>query len=46
MYHYLVTVLSGNISVERIVFNYRDEAEMFVERRRAQGYFVTVTTIK
>lgn len=43
---YLVTVSDDNISLERIIFSYYDEAIFFAERRRKQGYFVTITTIK
>ena len=43
---YLVTVSDDNVSIERIIFSYCDEAIMFAERRRKQGYFVTITTIK
>lgn len=43
--NYLITVSDENKVLERIVFSYYDIAMYFVERRRKQGYTVTIKTI-
>lgn len=43
--NYYVTVMSENTVLERVVFSYRDEALYFAEKRRRQGYIVTVKPI-
>ena len=42
---YLVIVSADGVILEHVHFTYRDEAMYFVERRRKQGYTVTVKTI-
>lgn len=42
---YFVTVMSENTVLERVVFSYRDDALNFAEKRRRQGYIVTVKPI-
>ena len=44
--NYLVTVADNNIRLERIVFSNYDVAVYFVERRRKQGYVVTMITVE
>ena len=44
-YYYLVTVSDEIRSLERVVFTYRDEAVFFANRRRKQGYIVTIKPI-
>ena len=44
--NYLVTVKDSENVLEYVVFSYRDEALYFADKRRKQGYFVTITTIK
>lgn len=43
---YYITVTNNNRVVERIVFEHYDVALYFADRRRKQGYEVTVITIK
>lgn len=43
--HYLVIVADGETLLEKIIFCYRDEACYFAEKRRKQGYVVTITTV-
>lgn len=43
--NYFVTVMSEDTVLERVVFSYRDEALNFVEKRRRQGYIVTIKPI-
>ena len=43
--NYFVTVMSENTILERVVFSYRDDALNFAEKRRRQGYIVTVKPI-
>ena len=40
--NYLITVSDDTIILEKIVFSYRDEAMFYVEKRRKQGYTVTI----
>ena len=43
---YLIIVSDKGTIIEKLVFTYRDEAIYFVERRRKQGYFVTIKSIE
>ena len=43
--NYYVTVMLEDTVLERVVFSYRDEALYFAEKRRKQGYIVTVKPI-
>ena len=43
--NYYVTVMLENTIIERIVFEYRESALNFAERRRKQGYLVTIKPI-
>ena len=44
--NYYIEVSDGNIVLERLIFESYDRAIYFVERRRKQGYIVTLRTIK
>lgn len=44
--NYLITVIADNITLEKVIFSYRDEALHFADIRRKQGYLVTITTIE
>lgn len=41
-YNYMVEVSSEGLRLERVIFNYRDEALYFAETRRKQGYRVQI----
>lgn len=43
--NYYIEVSDGNRILEKIVFSEYDSAMHFVERRRKQGYTVTVKSI-
>lgn len=43
--NYYVTVFDSNQILEKVIFDDRDMALHFVERRRKQGYIVTVKVI-
>ena len=43
--NYLITVSDDTIILEQIVFSYRDEAMFYADKRRKQGYIVTIKTI-
>ena len=43
--NYFIEVSDGNKVLERIIFSEYDSAMHFVERRRKQGYTVTVEVI-
>lgn len=43
--HYLLIVADGETLLEKILFTYRDEALYFAEKRRKQGYVVTITSV-
>lgn len=42
---YLITVYENGVILERMLFSYRDEALTYAERRRKQGYVVTVKNV-
>ena len=44
--NYYITVSDDNRVLERIIFSYYDVAMYFVERRRKQGYTVTIKPIE
>ena len=43
--NYYVTVCDGEQVLERVIFTYRDEALYYADKRRKQGYVVTVKSI-
>ena len=44
-YLYLVTVSDEKQRLERVIFSYKDDAFNFADRRRRQGYIVTVEVV-
>ena len=42
---YKIEVSDGTRILEKIIFTYRDEAIYFAEKRRKQGYTVTLVSI-
>ena len=44
--NYLVTVYEDDKRLERVIFEYRESAVFFAERRRKQGYRVHIDPIK
>lgn len=44
--NYYIEVLDGSMILERLIFESYDRAMYFAERRRKQGYIVTIKTIK
>lgn len=44
--NYLITVSDNDKVLEKIVFSYYDIAMYFAERRRKQGYTVTIKTVE
>lgn len=43
--NYFIEVSDGSRVLERVIFSEYDSAMHFVDRRRKQGYIVTVKTI-
>lgn len=43
--NYLVIVFDNDIIIEKMIFSYRDEALLYSECRRKQGYFVTIKSV-
>jgi len=43
--NYYIEVLDGSTVIERLIFESYDCAIYFAERRRKQGYIVTIRTI-
>lgn len=43
--NYFVTVSDSNQILEKVLFDDRDRALYFAERRRKQGYIVTVKVV-